>query len=318
MDFDGDGVDDIISGSDPGNVYLFRGKGKGEFEKGVILKDKSGKEIIPASDITAFATDWDADGDLDLLFGQIMGGVELLVNEGTRKQPKYATETVKLEAGSFVINDGGHTGAVASDWDGDGKEDLVVGGDYGVHWYRNIGKQGKPEYAKGVMLVASGSNTQWAPKDGSGMTLGGGRLKPHVVDFNGDGKVDLLVGDYGSHIVQKDNLTEKEQTEMEKLKRRDAELSKVFSQIMQERDKLLDEEFTAEQRKEYWAVARPRLSGKVIERLADESRAVKEGHKYVDRLDELHLIQDPVKKALEKFKTGERETFGSVWLYLRK
>ena len=47
MDFDGDGILDLVSGSyDPGEFYLFRGKGKGEFHARETIKDKNAKQAV--------------------------------------------------------------------------------------------------------------------------------------------------------------------------------------------------------------------------------------------------------------------------------
>ena len=45
MDLDGDGIPDLISGSWPGEIFFFKGKGKGDFEAPVKIKDKKGKSI---------------------------------------------------------------------------------------------------------------------------------------------------------------------------------------------------------------------------------------------------------------------------------
>ena len=45
MDFDGDGTSDLLSGSWPGELYFFKGDGKGKFAAGETLKDKDGKVI---------------------------------------------------------------------------------------------------------------------------------------------------------------------------------------------------------------------------------------------------------------------------------
>ena len=47
MDFDGDGKLDLVSGSyDPGEVYLFRGLGRGKFAAREVICDKAGKPIV--------------------------------------------------------------------------------------------------------------------------------------------------------------------------------------------------------------------------------------------------------------------------------
>ena len=47
MDLDGDGKLDLISGSyDPGDLYLFRGLGRGKFAAREVIRDKSGKPVL--------------------------------------------------------------------------------------------------------------------------------------------------------------------------------------------------------------------------------------------------------------------------------
>ncbi len=130
MDLDGDGTLDVLSGSWPGELFFFKGQGKGKFDAPVKLKDKDGKTInvgggvreqgemllvagdakyekdekggqvivyevkliavpegksagIPGTASALHAFDWDGDGVLDLLVGDIAGNVHLLRNEGT-------------------------------------------------------------------------------------------------------------------------------------------------------------------------------------------------------------------------------------------
>ena len=49
MDFDGDGTLDLVSGSyDPGELYLFRGQGRGTFAASAVIKDRSGDVVARA------------------------------------------------------------------------------------------------------------------------------------------------------------------------------------------------------------------------------------------------------------------------------
>jgi hypothetical protein len=186
VDFDGDGKLDVISGSySPGELYLFRGKGNGEFAAGEVIKDSTGRALNAGAASAPFAVDWDGDGDLDLIIGNIDGQVELAVNNGTREKPEYAMP-VPMRAADKPIKLNGDAGPTVADWDGDGIPDLLIGDGSGqVVLYRgtNRMKNGTPRLKFGHVLVP-GSN---------GVT--GSRLKLCVADFNGDGKLDLLAGD---------------------------------------------------------------------------------------------------------------------------
>ena len=67
---------------------------------------------------------------------------------------------VRLKAEDGVIDSGkswGHSGPWIADVDGDGVNDLVVGDFSGVfRFYRNIGSNAQPRYAKAVNLQAGG------------------------------------------------------------------------------------------------------------------------------------------------------------------
>ena len=91
MDLSGDGKLDILSGSWPGELYLFKGQGNGKFAAGEPIKDQSGKPIKLGSASTVFAADWNGDGKLDLLIGDIEGSVHLMLNEGTASAYAFAT-----------------------------------------------------------------------------------------------------------------------------------------------------------------------------------------------------------------------------------
>ena len=230
MDHDADGTLDFLSGSyDPGDVYLFRGLGGGRYEAARSLRDKSGlplvhhprelarylelrQDDVEDSDealharVASFGSwvapvDWDADGDLDLLVGSFVGELYLRTNEGTRAAPVYAEAAAPVRVGSEDLRVNGHADPVVADWDGDGLWDLVVSaGDGSVGFYRNTGRREAPAFAERRALVPPKTTsiflTQYlAPDEPPGP---GARAQICVADQDGDGRLDLLLGDWST------------------------------------------------------------------------------------------------------------------------
>jgi hypothetical protein len=190
---------DILTGSIAGNIHLFSRKPNGTYAAGVTLKQgDTGKPLNVGRGSTAAAADWDGDGDLDLIIGNAEGVVYLAPNEGTRQKPIWGEpQRLKAASGPITAQDGDAAPCVA-DWDGDGNLDLLLGSGSGsVVWRRNIGAKTKPELAAPVTLVdpfPQGDQKDAADFDKPKRSRRDSKVC--VADWNGDGRPDLIVGDY--------------------------------------------------------------------------------------------------------------------------
>lgn len=298
VDLDGDGHVDIISGSYwPGNLYMFKGKPDGTFEKGAIIKDLEGKNLnaggpwkslkepdLDSLAASPFACDFRGTGVMDLLVGNVAGHVVLIPNEGTPRAPAFNHAHRRLlEAdGQPITVPGGDAGPFVADWDLDGTPDLLVGsGDGAVLFYRNIGTKTEPRFARGVEIIPKCSRG-WDPvRPGASPERPGMRTKICVVDWNGDGLPDLLVGDYWSEQPVTPTLTEADLKKRDELKTRRLEIVTRWSRLYEE--------------------------------------AARRGHEGPED-PEMKKVREELRTVdleLSQFEPPSR-AHGSVWLYLRK
>jgi hypothetical protein len=276
---------DVVSGSWPGEVWFFRGQGDGKFAAGEQLKDQNGKPLNAGSGSSVFAVDWDGDGRLDLLLGNVLGEVYFLPNEGG-KTPTFGAAR-RVEAAGQPLKVSGDAAPVAADWDGDGRLDLIVGAEDGsVVWYRNSGSTGRPKLEAARPLIPK-SPCGWNGDDNRQPDDWGLRVKPCVVDWDGDGRLDILLGDRCGGFQAKPSQTEQEKTEerraydqLPSLRRKWAETFRHYRQ--------LDGEPTSRQR----------------DALREQLRRLKE---------EMVVVQE----IQERYRPAY-QSHGFVWLFLRK
>jgi hypothetical protein len=185
-DIDGDGDLDVFVGSADGTISFFENTGTGTDP--VFEARTDAANPLAGVDVGSMATpvfaDLDGDGDLDAIVGEADGLLNYFENTGSATVPAYVPRTGSNNPLGGV--DVGNMSAPALiDIDGDGDLDLVVGEIGGtLRYFENTGSATAPEYAEQTgtdnPLLGATSGTLSMPAFG---------------DIDGDGDLDLLVGD---------------------------------------------------------------------------------------------------------------------------
>lgn len=179
VDFNNDGLIDLLTGDSAGNLQLYRGQSAATPDGFNLAPAVSlGLPLIPGA--MPVVADWNNDDRKDLLVGAADGTISLFLNQGSEVAPAFGAASYLL-ANAAPISVGADAAPAVIDLDGDGRKDLVVGAADGNVWYfHNEGSDQEPLLVPVGVLVSLNQP-----------------VAPFFSDWNGDGRRELLLGSGG-------------------------------------------------------------------------------------------------------------------------
>ncbi len=202
-DLNGDGKIDIMAAGPKGYVHIYFNSGASPaqpaFTHGEIVpifpsmpseENPYGQNLEARFAPRIALADWRRSGALDLFAGVFSGELFYFQNAGSGRTPDFR-QPLPLSNAMVLTSDGGRLWAnliapAVVDLNGDGRLDILLGeGTYSannIHLLLNSGKSSGP---------------QFTAADRRYLAFGDGKehLIPTVVDYNGDGFVDVITGD---------------------------------------------------------------------------------------------------------------------------
>ncbi|RWB92768.1 MAG: hypothetical protein EOQ57_35760, partial [Mesorhizobium sp.] len=202
-DLDGDGDLDAIVGAQYGGLRYFLNTGT---TTAPVYAQQFGADnpvdgVNPSSPgwLTPVFADLNGDGRSDLVLGENDGHIFYFQNMGTAAAPAFVQQ-----AGAANPFDGVDVGGLSAptfgDLDGDGDLDAVIGAEGGgLHYFQNTGSVLAPIFIEQVGAANPFNGIQVGTGDSPGSIA---RTTPSLVDIDGDGDLDVVVGTAASGTLQ--------------------------------------------------------------------------------------------------------------------
>ena len=200
VDINGDGnVDAVLAGNDGTVITVAENLAPARGPIAFYPVDQSPFDGLgfgtTAGDHSVAFADLDGDGDLDAIVGDGNSNLLYYENVGSPRAPDFVEQTGSANPFDGLVFGSERVEATFADLDGDGDLDAIVGAgtgsNNGVMFYvENTGSATAPAFT-----VHSGSGE---PFDGDAFDT---RVSPVLVDLDGDGDMDLIVGNSAGDLL---------------------------------------------------------------------------------------------------------------------
>jgi len=183
VDWDNDGLKDVLMGNRNGTVYVYLNSGSNSNPDFMVGRELMGGEVDCGSYSAPAVADWDADGNKDLILGDFSGHLNVFINTGSDENPRFEDDPIEVYAGLPKFSSLGYlTPFVVKNYN-NGLFDILAGcNDGGVYRFINDGRKGEPHFLTPRRILVNGSVFELR-----------GNTNVIAVDWDKDGKEDLLV-----------------------------------------------------------------------------------------------------------------------------
>lgn len=203
VDWDGDGLIDIVSGTSTGHILFFKNQGTNKQPSYIppVPLSAGGREIHiqpgyrediqgPGEARWGYSCptvfDWNGDGLPDILTGDSRGKFMVYINKGTKNKPLLDVER-PLYLDGMNMYGGWRVKPGIAEMNGETSY-IILDRDNELHLYWRIDNYNLRDGGK--LLLEDGSPIRANRRPGGQV----GRIKIHIVDWDQDGTKDLLIG----------------------------------------------------------------------------------------------------------------------------
>ena len=192
MDWDGDGLLDLIVGDRPGNVHFFKRLDYGNiYMEEQLLVTAGGARIDVGYNSAPSVVDWNGNGLPDLVAGclsPVPAGIFLFVNQGAPFAPEFLFADTVFYGGEPIEITTAYPDF--ADMNNDGLTDMIVGSSSGyISCFVNSGTPLQPLF----------NDVEYLRSDGEDLHMYS-YVRPSICDWNHDGTPDVLAADYAGLI----------------------------------------------------------------------------------------------------------------------